>query len=221
MLRQLYLERVETGTALVCLTVAALLGIGLGISNTEPVQTPENGPLGINVDRADLQRVVFRTHRGLATNWGSFSGKPRVVFFGYTFCPDICPMGLSNVAGALDILDAEGFELQPIFVTIDPKRDTVEVLKDYVPVFHERLEGLTGKEQGIEKLASAFLAHFEVNNETAGDEYYLIDHTSFVYLVSETGDLLGYYPESTSPNDLAQRFQADMAPPTVALNERE
>ena len=163
-----------------------------------------------NVDAPDLQRIVLQTHNGEATNWASYSKAHRLVFFGYTFCPDICPLGLANVAGAIDLLDAEGIELDPIFVTVDPKRDTPEVLHDYVKAFHTRFEGLTGKQDRIRQLASAFLAYYEINSETDDDEYYLIDHTSYVYLVDKNGALLGYYLESNPSEELAPLILKDL-----------
>lgn len=204
--------RLGTRLAVACLFGIAFIGFTVGslINSSKDVAPTGRTAPGVNVDTQDLQRVVLQSHRGLTTNWGSFAASQRVVFFGYTFCPDICPIGLSNVAGAIDILDERGTRLRPIFITVDPKRDTPEVLDDYVTAFHERFEGLTGKEERIRTLASAFLAYFEVNADTKGDEYYLVDHTSFVYLVGETGELLGYYPESNSPEELASAILSDL-----------
>ncbi len=201
----------STRNAIVCLVTIALVGFALGKltanrNNTGQVNVPT---LGINVDTQELKQIALQSHRGTAINWGSLSGKPRVVFFGYTFCPDICPLGLSNVAGAVDILDEQGLELDPVFITVDPKRDTPEVLRHYVSAFHERLQGLTGKNQKIKTLASAFRAFYEVNADTKGDEYYLVDHTSYVYLVDDSGGVIGYYPESKIPQELAAEMLAD------------
>ena len=202
-------------TAFLCLAAIAVIGFTVGGLTTgwrQDAQRETQGQstgLGINVDTQDLRRVVLQSHRGLATNWGSFSDSPRVVFFGYTFCPDICPTGLSNVAGAVNILDKQGLKLNPIFVTIDPRRDTPAVLKTYVSAFHDRLEGLTGKADRIKTLASAFLVFYEINSKTKEDEYYLMDHTSYVYLVNDDGEMLGYYSESKSPTELAEAMLTD------------
>jgi protein SCO1/2 len=203
--------RIGRRTALLSLAVIAIAGFALGKLFTAPtVSTTDNSAsLGINVDTHDLQRLVFQSHRGLATNWGRFSNSHRVVFFGYTSCPDLCPMGLFNAAGAVDILEKRDLFLTPIFITVDPKRDTPEVLNEYVAAFHDRMEGLTGKEDSIKTLASAFLAFYEVAEDTKDDEYYLIDHTSYVYLVGDNGEVLGYYPESTNNKDLAEAMLVD------------
>lgn len=205
-------ESLSSRTVILSLVIVAALGFALGtqVTSSDPTGQTDSASLGINVDTPELQRIVLQSHRGLATNWGSFAGVPRLVFFGYTFCPDICPLGLSNVAGAIDILDEQSIELDPIFVTVDPKRDTPEVLREYVSAFHERFEGLTGKEDQIRELASAFLAYYEVSSETKDDEYYLVDHTSYVYLVSKDGELLGYYPESKISDELATIILRDM-----------
>lgn len=203
--------RINTKTAILCLTVIAALGFAVGWKTTKRTKLAlqQTSSLGINVDAEKLKQVVLQSHLGRDTTWGRFSGNPRVVFFGYTFCPDICPMGLSNVTDAVDILEQKGLKLNPIFITFDPKHDTSEVLKDYVTSFDDRLLGLTGPEAMIKALASAFMAFYEVNTDTEDDEYYLIDHTSFIYLVGSNGEVLGYYPETKSPQDLANAMLAD------------
>ena len=120
-------------------------------------------------------------------------------------------MGLSNVSGAVDLLAEQGHEINPVFVTVDPERDTPEVLREYLIAFHERLEGLTGKGERIRKLASAFLAFYEISAETKDSEYYLIDHTSYVYLVDKEGELLGYFPDSIGPEELANAILEDFS----------
>ena len=203
--------RIDTKTAILCLTLIAALGLAAGLLTTKQntLASQQTFSLGINVDTQKLKQVVLQSHLGRATTWGRFSGSPRVVFFGYTFCPDICPMGLSNVADAVDILEQQGLKLNPIFITFDPKRDTPAVLQDYVTSFDGRIVGLTGQEDMIKALASAFMAFYEVNTDTKDDEYYLIDHTSFIYLVGSNGEVLGYYPETKSPQDLANAILAD------------
>ena len=199
-------------TAIACLAAVAVLGFALGglVPWRDRLVPEGSAALGPNVDTPEMRRVVLQSHTGLATKWGSFAGAPRLVFFGYTFCPDICPLGLSNLAGAIDILDARGIPLDPVFISVDPRRDTPEVLKGYVDAFHNRLEGLTGREDRIRALATAFLAYYEVSAETKGEEYYLIDHTRFIYLVGEGGNLLGHDPESTPPGELADAVLADL-----------
>ncbi|XAT61508.1 hypothetical protein GN278_12545 [Rhodobacteraceae bacterium Araon29] len=203
--------RINTRTVILCLTVIAALGFAVGwLTTNRTTLAPQHiSSLGISVDTEKLKQVVLQSHLGRDTTWGSFSGSPKVVFFGYTFCPDICPMGLSNVTDAVDILEQQGLKLNPIFITVDPKRDTPDVLKDYVTSFDGRIVGLTGKEDMIKALASAFMAFYEVNTDTKDDEYYLIDHTSFIYLVGSNGEVLGYYPETKSPQDLANAILAD------------
>lgn len=169
-------------------------------------EKPFSPGAGFNVDEASIKRIVLKNTLGMATNWGSTSGRERLVFFGYTFCPDICPMGMSHLSEAVDLLATQGIHIQPIFVTVDPKRDTAEVLQDYIAAFHEKLIGFTGREEQIQKLAQAFKAYFET---PAGqdEEYYLVDHTSFIYLVGRDGEVMGYFPESLSAKDLFNEVQ--------------
>ena len=114
------------------------------------------------------------------------------------------------MAGTIDLLEAEGIELDPIFVTVDPKCDTPEVLQDYVKAFHTRFEGLTGKQEQIRQLVSSFLAYYEINSEADDDEDYLIDYTSYVYLVDINGAFLGYCLESNPSEELAALISKDL-----------
>ena len=124
-----------------------------------------------------------------------FRGRYMLIVFGYTFCPDICPLELSMVAEVLDGLGAEGEKIQPIFVTIDPARDTVPVLKDYVASFHPRLVGLTGTEPEIAALAKAYRVHRrKVVYDPDRPADYLVDHGSFMYLMGPDGAFRTLFP---------------------------
>lgn len=194
------------------LAVFALAGFGAGFLTQNPDEAaakPEpQSSAAINVDAMEIQRIVLTSHDGTSINWGSFSGRYRLVFFGYTFCPDVCPMGLSNLAEVIDLLEEKGMSPDSIFVTVDPKRDTPEVLKEYVTAFHDKLLGLSGKEQQIRKLSEAFKAFYQRSDPDDDSEYYLIDHTSYIYLISPDGSMLGYYPEASDPEDLAEHILA-------------
>ena len=125
-----------------------------------------------------------------------FRGKLMIVYFGYTYCPDVCPADLMAITQALDALGPAADGVQPIFITVDPERDT-KVLKDYVGAFHPSLIGLTGSPDDIRKVANAFKAFYvKVPDERGGD--YSIDHAGVIYLMGRDGEYLGFTPPQTS-----------------------
>jgi cytochrome oxidase Cu insertion factor (SCO1/SenC/PrrC family) len=142
-------------------------------------------------------------HTGKPRTDADFRGKLLVIYFGYTYCPDICPTDLMAISSALDLLGTAGEAVQPIFITVDPERDTVEHLADYVAAFHPRLVGLTGAPAQIRKVATAYKAYY-VRVENADGKDYVVDHTAFIYLVGRDGQYLGFLPPSTTPERLSE-----------------
>ena len=126
-----------------------------------------------------------------------FRGKLLLVFFGYTTCPDICPTELMQIGLAIDKLGAAGDEVQPLFISVDPERDTPAVLAPYVALFHPRLIGLTGTAEQVRAAADAYKAYYSKYTPPDGGVY-LIDHTGFVYLMGRSGEYLGFFPPGTS-----------------------
>ncbi|HEY6621080.1 MAG TPA: SCO family protein, partial [Steroidobacteraceae bacterium] len=114
-----------------------------------------------------------------------FRGKLLLVYFGYTFCPDVCPTDLMQIGLAIDKLGAAGAEVQPLFISVDPERDTPSVLSDYVSMFNPRIIGLTGSPAQIRAVADAYKA-FYAKAFPKGDDFYMIDHTGFIYLMGRS-----------------------------------
>lgn len=132
-----------------------------------------------------------------------FQGTFTLVFFGYTYCPDICPGELQIISAALDQLGDKANTVTPVFITIDPERDTVEQMKSYVENFHPRLVGLTGSREDIRAAAKAYRVYYaRVKSESASD--YLMDHSSVVYLMSPQGEYLAHFAYGTSADDMAE-----------------
>jgi protein SCO1/2 len=115
----------------------------------------------------------------------SFPGKWLLIYFGYTFCPDACPTALNTVAAAMDELGSLSDRIQPIFITVDPQRDTPPVIAQYVTAFHPRLIGLTGTAAQIATAAKEF--HVFYQTRQLGNEEYAIDHSSYIYVVDPSG----------------------------------
>ena len=135
-------------------------------------------------------------------------GHLNVIYFGYTYCPDVCPTGLQDITAALDMMGDDAERVQPILVTVDPERDTVAVLKDYVGWFHPSLIGLTGTVEEIEVMKAAykvFAAKAPQDDETGDD--YLVDHTTVTYVMSPDGIYLSHISYGTSPEDIAAKLE--------------
>jgi cytochrome oxidase Cu insertion factor (SCO1/SenC/PrrC family) len=131
-----------------------------------------------------------------------FRGKLMIVYFGYTFCPDVCPADLMAITQALDELGPAAHGIQPIFITVDPERDS-KVLAAYVSAFHKSLIGLTGSPEEIRKVANAYKAFYaKVPGEHDGE--YAIDHTGVIYLMGRDGEYLGFMPPQTGSEKLTE-----------------
>lgn len=132
-----------------------------------------------------------------------FRGRHMLVFFGFTHCPDICPAELQIMASALETLGPEGENIVPIFITLDPERDTPEAVTAYVENFGPNFVGLTGSPEAIDKAAKAYrVTYKKFQDETTGDSY-SIDHSALVYLMSPDGDYVTHIPYGTPPEKMA------------------
>ena len=145
---------------------------------------------------------------GKAVTEQDYRGRFMLVYFGYTFCPDMCPLGLQTIAQALDELPPELQErIAPLFITIDPERDTVAVMKDYVGQFHPRLVGLTGSEAEIAQAVRAYRVYASRSATPAADGSYLVDHSTFTYLMDENGRYVTHFGHGTTPDEMAGRLK--------------
>lgn len=148
-------------------------------------------------------------HTGKSRSEAEFRGKLMIVYFGYTFCPDVCPTDLTAITQALDGLGPAAKDVQPVFITLDPERDA-KVLKEYVAAFHPSLIGLTGSPDEIREVANAYKAFYaKVPGE--GREDYSIDHAGIIYLMGRDGEYLGFMPPQTGPDRLTEILRKHLA----------
>jgi cytochrome oxidase Cu insertion factor (SCO1/SenC/PrrC family) len=140
-----------------------------------------------------------------------FRGKLVILYFGYTYCPDVCPTELQSISLALDRLGAAAEAVQPLFITVDPERDTPARLAEFVVSFHPRLIGLTGSPAEIRKTAIAYKTFFARQGTTAPGDY-AVDHTGFIYLVGKDGRYLGFLPPGLSPDAIADAIRTRLGP---------
>ena len=187
---------ITLGTLLMCLSPASVRAqhepersaaelMDVLMWNREPV----GGPFAL-VDHTGRQRTE-----------ADFRGKLLLLYFGFTYCPDVCPTDLQSIGLKIDQLGKAGEGVQPLFVTLDPDRDTPQHLANYVPLFHPRLVGLTGDASSIRQAARAYKVYY-AKVPTAGDEY-TVDHSGYIYLMDRAGQYLGFFPPGTPPDRMA------------------
>jgi protein SCO1/2 len=149
-------------------------------------------------------------HNGRSRTDEDFRGKLVLVYFGFTYCPDICPTDLQNIGLALDQLGQEAEKVQPLFITVDPERDTAEHLKEYLQSFHPSFIGLTGDTSAIRAAADAFKVYYARVSNGQGDDY-TVDHTAFIYLMGADGGYVGFFPPGTSSERIAEMLRKQLA----------
>jgi protein SCO1/2 len=143
-----------------------------------------------------------------ALSLADYRGQVILLYFGYTWCPDICPTNLSLFSQVLnELTEAELAQVQPIFVSVDPRRDSIERLKEYTEYFHPRLVGITGSESEVARAASLYGVSYRlVNPET--EENYAVDHSADTYLIGPQGQLEDTLPHGSSPETLLEKVRA-------------
>lgn len=130
--------------------------------------------------------------------------KPALLYFGYTFCPDVCPIDTSRNAMAADLLQDEGYDIRPVFITVDPKRDTPEVLRDFAEVIHPDMIGLTGSSDEIAAVNKLWRNYYQ-SHDDGTDPYYLVDHMTNTYLVLPQHGTVEFLTRDLSAEDMAER----------------
>ncbi|MGE0222689.1 MAG: SCO family protein [Acetobacteraceae bacterium] len=173
----------------------ALLLIGTGsifwLSGGNPTRSMIGGPF--TLVNGDGKTVTDRT----------FRGKYMLVYFGYTFCPDVCPTTLNTVADALDRLGSKADRIQPVFITVDPKRDSPEVVKQYAAAFGPRIIGLTGTPEQIDTAARAYRVYYKEHRTGPEPNDYTMDHSSVLYLIGPDGAFVAPVRAEQSGADMA------------------
>ncbi|SPH23513.1 SCO1 protein [Defluviimonas aquaemixtae] len=130
--------------------------------------------------------------------------KPTLLYFGYTFCPDVCPMDTARNAEAVDALEEQGYDVTPVIISVDPTRDTPEVLKEWTDYIHPRMIGLTGTPDQIADVAKTYRTYYKVP-ESPEDEYYLVDHATHTYLMLPDHGFVEFFSRDTTPEVIAER----------------
>jgi protein SCO1/2 len=140
--------------------------------------------------------------QGKTRSAADFHGKLMLVYFGYTYCPDVCPTELQAMSDALDLLGPKGEDVVPIFITVDPERDTPEQLALYAESFHPRLVALTGTPEEVARAAKAYKVYYRKAEQPGGSEY-LMDHSSFIFLMDRAGRYVTHFSPGATPEAMA------------------
>jgi len=132
--------------------------------------------------------------------------KPTLIYFGYTFCPDVCPIDNARNVAAVDLLEERGIDAKPVFITVDPGRDTVEVMREFTDAFDSRLLGLTGSEEQIQAASKAYRSFYS-KQDNGDPDYYLVDHSTFTYLTLPDHGFVEYFRRDDTAEQMADRVQ--------------
>lgn len=197
------MNRNNKPSAITVLLCAAALALG-GCGAAEPTIEPPLAGADIGGD------FTLTNSKGQTVRWGDFAGKYRVVYFGYTFCPDVCPTDMQRVAQGLKLLKgsdpAKAAKITPLFITVDPERDTQAVVGEFAAAFSPDIIGLTGTPEQIAAAAKAFRVVY-TKGEPTPDGGYLVDHLRVTYLFGPDGEPLAMLPADVG----AEAVAADLA----------
>jgi cytochrome oxidase Cu insertion factor (SCO1/SenC/PrrC family) len=147
-------------------------------------------------------------HTGNPVADEDFAGKWQLVFFGFTTCPDVCPTTLIEVSAVLEELGDDAEQITPLFISVDPERDTPEVMAEYVANFDPRIVGLTGSPEQIKQAARAFRAYYAKVDQEGASDGYTMDHSAFLYLMDPEGAYATHFSLSAEPVTVADKIRA-------------
>ncbi|MEZ5656539.1 MAG: SCO family protein [Sphingobium sp.] len=196
--------------------LAALLALS-GCSSGQEDASDQGQPTKAEIDLTGARiggPFTLIDQDGKPRSWDDFAGKYRIVYFGYTYCPDVCPVDLQRIAQGYSLFEKEAPEraakVQPIFISVDPERDTPAVIKNYVSAFHPKLIGLTGTPDQIAAVAKAFAVVYS-KETTEGASEYLVGHTRTPYLFDPQGKPLAMLPVDDPATDEQEGLPKDIA----------
>lgn len=158
--------------------------------------------------------------RGVTVSDRDFRGRLMLVYFGFTHCPDICPVSASSLSKTMELLGAQADQVVPVFITVDPERDTPKVMADYFANFDKRFVALTGSAEAVKKAADAYKAYYSRTEPPEGEENahqhmqggheghgagdYMVDHSGYIYLMDRNGKYIRHFSYDASPEEMAQ-----------------
>ncbi|MGB0747829.1 MAG: SCO family protein [Magnetospiraceae bacterium] len=188
--------------ALICAVLLLLAGVAwVQISHFQRMNAQPTPASAADVGGS----FTLTDHTGKRVTDVDYAGKYMLVYFGYTFCPDVCPTTLGTIADALDQMGDYADQITPIFISVDVKRDTPDVLAEYVDAFHPKLIGLTGSRAEIDAVVKAYKAYYSIEDETDPEDY-AVDHTAMTYLMDPRGRFVTVFSHGTPSETLATQI---------------
>ena len=196
------LTRISAALAAVAVLVMAAAAIYARLSSNDRFAQCRGGAVaGQNALEAAFSLI---DETGAAVTEADVLDQPALVYFGYSFCPDVCPIDSDRNATATAILEEQGITVRPVFITLDPPRDTPEIVAEYTDYYHDRMIGLTGSAEQVDAAAKNFRVYYK-SHADSGDEFYLVDHSSFTYLTLPGMGVMDFFRRTTSPEEMAER----------------
>lgn len=191
------------------LCVTSVLALGLSACGDKPAQSGKVTSSG-TADIGGAYTLV--NQNGETVTQETYAGKPQLIYFGFTYCPDICPTALQQMAVAQDRLAEKGEDVQYMFISVDPERDTPEVLAQYVTAngFPDGLIGLTGTPEQVETAKQAFKVYANKVEDESSSAAYMVDHSSIIYFLDAQGELVDFFTHTSSPVDIATRVRVSL-----------
>jgi len=184
------------------LTLAVAVGIAVfAVKVLEGGPTTSGGLMGQPTIGGPFELV---NGAGETVTEANFAGRPMIVYFGFTYCPDICPTELIAIADGLDLLKPEeAKQFQPIFITVDPERDTPDVVQEYAENFYPTMIGLTGTPEQIKEAAKVYRVYYAKEEPADEKSPYMMAHTSFIYVMRADGGFARHFSMGTTPEEIA------------------
>jgi len=183
-------------------TLVFLAAVGTGLALHQMPNLPPQSTAQSVTQSAIEPAFTLVDHNGQTVSEKDYRGKWLLVFFGFTHCPDICPTTLAEIAQIMNRLETDADKVQPLFITVDPERDTPEIMAEYVSIFHSSIIGLTGTKEQVKQAADNFRVYYSrVEEKDAPDDYFM-DHSAFIYLIDPQGRFIEPFSYGEAVTDI-------------------
>lgn len=187
----------------VAVRFAVAIALGMALVGCQQAQTAAEAPLAGAAIGGPFE---LTDSHGKMVRWSDFAGKYRIVYFGYTYCPDVCPTDVARMSQGLRKFEQDnpalGAQVQPMFISVDPQRDTPEIVGEFAANFHPRLIALTGTPAQVKQAAAAFKVYYEAADKAA-DGSYMVNHSNVTYLFGKSGEPIAILPTDQGADAVA------------------
>lgn len=199
------------------LLLALLVGLAAGVMTAVLLATLPNGAPSVQATGKALIGGPFTLTEasGKRVTDKDFAGRPLLVYFGFTHCPDVCPAGLQVIAAALDRLGDKANEMNTVFITVDPERDTPELMGQYVASFHKNIIGLSGSPEDVAAVVKAYRVYAKKVPDESDPTQYNVDHSTFMYLMGRDGAYVRHFMHSVDAAELADALAKEIDTPAA------